>query len=276
MRISPKVIGAALLAIFGVAGVSCGTEKVPTGYVGVVSVMGSIKNEELPPGIYQVLTRKVVPVSIRETTISMDNLRPKTANNVTMQDVDIDVRYMIQPNKVAETQAKLAGDVSTNENGDVVVGERYLKRFILEAVYKAVSKYPADTIHTKREELGAEITTQLQKDLNKAMPHTFLITGTTVRQLLTDPRLEEAIRKAAQMEFEIARAKEQKELAEAQAAITITKAHGEAEANRILAASLTPNLIRKMEIESQSAFANQGTHTVLMGGNASPLINVGK
>lgn len=249
-------------------------KTVPTGYVGVESVMGKIKESELSPGVYQTLTKTITPVSIRETTLAMDGLRPKTANNVSMQRVDIDVRYMIQPNMVAETQAKLAGDVSENENGDIVVGERFVKRFALEAVFKAASKYDADAIHTKREEIAADVAINLQKALDKAMPKTFIIAGTTVRQMITDPKLEAAITRAAQMEFEISRAEEQKRLADAQAEVKITQAQAEADANRIVASSLTPMLIKKMEIESQSAFAKEGTHTVVMGGNATPLINM--
>ena len=266
------LISVALACSMAVALTGC--EKVPTGYVGIESVNGSIKKDELPVGLYQNITKTVVPVSIRETTLSMDNIRPKTANNVTMQKVDLDVRYMIQPNKVADTLSVLAGDLTTNENGDTVVGERFVKRFALEAIYKAAAKYEADVIHTKREEIAADVALELQKALNKAMPETFIISGATVRQMTTDPKLEQAITKAAQMQFEIDRATEQKELAEAQAQVKLTHAKAEADANQIVASSLTPMLIKKMEIEAQAKFAGQGTHTVLLDGGATPLINV--
>lgn len=252
-----------------------GCEKVPTGYVGVTSVMGKIKADELPPGPHQVITQSVTSVSIRETTLPMDNLHPKTSNNVTMQKVDLDVRYMIQPNKVADTLSVLAGDLSTNANGDTVVGERFVKRFALESVYKAAAKYPADVIHTKREEIAGDVASELQKSLDKAMPGTFIISGATVRQMITDPKLEAAITRAAQIQFEIDRAKDAKALAEAQAQVTLTNAKASADANQIIANSLTPMLIKKMEIEAEAKFAGQGTHTVLLGnGGASPLINV--
>lgn len=262
------------LALLGSALAFTGCAKVSTGYVGVESVLGKIKTEELNPGVHQTITKDVLPVSIRETTLSMDGLRPKTANNVTMQRVDLDVRYMIQPNKVADTVSVLAGDITTNEEGDTNVGERFVKRFALEAIYKAAAKHPADVIHTKREEIAADVAKQLQIDLDKAMPDTFIIAGTTVRQMSTDPKLEAAITKAAQMQFEIDRATEQKALAEAQAAVKITQAQAEADANRIVASSLTPMLIKKMEIEAQQAFAGKGTHTVIMDGNSTPLIQV--
>lgn len=269
-----KAIGIAVISLAAVAMTGCGITSVPTGYVGVASVWNKIKLDELPAGPHQSITQSVIPVSIRETTLPMDNLHPKTQNNVTMQKVDIDVRYMIQPNKVADTLSKLAGDLSENANGDTVVGERFVKRFALEAVFKAAAKYPADTIHTKREDIAADVASSLQASLNKAMPDTFVISGATVRQMVTDVKLEAAITRAAQMEFEISRAEEQKRLAEAQKAVKITRANAEAEANRIVAGSLTPMLIRKMEIESQTAFAKEGTHTVLMGGDSTPLINV--
>lgn len=268
-----KQILAIALAGVAFATLLTGCEKVPTGYVGVVSVMGKIKNDELPPGLYQSITQTVMPISIRETTLSMNGLRPKTQNNVSMQTVDIDVRYMIQPNMVAETQSKLAGDVSENANKDMVVGERFVKRFALEAVFKAASKYNADVIHTKREEIAADVALELQRSLDKAMPKTFIISGATVRQMVTDPKLEAAITRAAQMEYEISRATEQQRLAEAQAKVKTTQAQAEADSNRIVASSLTPMLIKKMEIEAQQAFAGKGTHTVIMGGNATPLIN---
>lgn len=268
-----KILSAVALAM-ACAVVLTGCEKVPTGYVGVASYLGKIKAEELPPGPHQTVTQSVQTVSVRETTLSLDGLRPKTQNNVTMQNVDLDVRYMIQPNQVAETLSVLAGDLSTNANGDTVVGERFVKRFALEAVYKAAAKYPADTIHTKREEIASDVASELQKSLNKAMPNTFIISGATVRQMITDPKLEQAITKAAQMQFEIDRATEQKALAEAQAQVKLTQAQAEADANQIVASSLTPMLIKKMEIEAQAKFAGQGTHTVLLESGATPLINV--
>lgn len=270
-----KTLSVAAIAIATVAMTGCVFETVPTGYVGVASTLGKIKADELAPGVHQSVTQSIVPVSVRETTLSMDGLRPKTKNNVTMKTVDLDVRYMIQPNKVADTLSVLAGDLSTNSNGDTVVGERFVKRFALESVYKAAAKYPADEIHTKREEIASDVAIELQASLNKAMPDTFLISGATVRQMITDPKLEAAITRAAQVKFEIDRANEAKQLAEANAAVKLTEAQAAADANRIIANSLTPMLIKKMEIEAEAKFAGQGTHTVLLGnGGASPLINV--
>lgn len=251
-----------------------GCAKVETGHVGVESVLGKMKMEELPPGPYQLFTRSLEVISVRETTVPLEKIHPKTKDNVTMQKVDVDIRYMIAPNKVADTLSKLAGDLSTNADGDKVVGERYVKRHALEAVFKVVAKFDSSEIHKHRDEIAGDIVVELQKSLNKEMPGVFTVPGATVRTLTTDPRLEEAIRQAAQVQFEINRAEGQKELAKAQAEIALTKAQAEADANRVVASSLTPMLLQKMQLETQAQFAGKGTHTVLLDGKAAPLINV--
>lgn len=268
-----KMKGFLLAVAVSMAMVGCA--KVETGHVGVESVLGKMKLDELQPGVYNTITRNLEVVSVRETTVQLNDVHPKTKDNVTMQEVDIDIRYMIQPNKVADTLSKLAGDLTQNADGDTVVGERFVKRHALEAVFKATAKYDSSEIHLKREEIAADIVTQLNKTLNRDMPGTFIIAGSTVRSLVTDKKLEQAITRAAQIEFDISRKQEEQRLADAQAQVTITKAKAEAEANRIVADSLTPMLIRKMEIEAQRSFAQQGTHTVLLPqGGSTPLINV--
>ncbi|WP_151708851.1 SPFH domain-containing protein [Acinetobacter brisouii] len=254
-----------------------GCAKVETGHVGVESVLGKMKMEELPPGVYQTLTKDVKVISTRETTVSITNIHPKTKDNVTMQDFDVDIRYMIEPSKVADTLSILAGDLTVNEDGDQVVGERFVKRHALEAVFSAAAKYDSSQIHLKRDQIAADIVSELQKSLNKDMKGTFIIPGATVRSLVTDHRLEQAITRAAQIEFDISRKKEELKLAEADAQVIKTRAQAQADANHIIATSLTPMLIRKMEIEAQQAFAGQGTHTVLLpSGGGTPLINVNK
>lgn len=271
-----KGISGLFLAVLMAVGFS-GCSTVETGHVGVESVFGKTKMAELEPGLYQSVTRKITVVSTRETTVAIDNVHPKTKDNVTMQDFDIDIRYAIEPNKVAETLSTLAGDLTVNADGDQVVGERYVKRHALEAIYSIAAKYNSSEIYLKREQISAEVTDSLQKSLNKDMSGTFTIPGATVRSLVTDKNLESSITRAAQIQFDISRKQEELKLAQAEADVVRTRASAQADANRIISGSLTPMLIRKFEIEAQRSFATQGTHTVLLpSGGATPLINVNK
>ena len=267
-----RVVAAAFLAV---AATAC--TQVSTGEVGVKSTFGKISLEELNPGLYETVTKSVDIYSTREITVQMNNIAgAKTADNITMQDVDVDIRYSIVPNKVADTVARLAGDSGKNADGVNVVGEKFVTRNAREAVLDSVKQFKANEVHLKREEITSLVANKLQVELNKEMPDTFVIHGVTARALVTDPKLEQSIRDAAQVQFDIQKRKDQEELAKAEGRILLQRAKDEAEANKTIAASLTPQLLRKMELEAQMAFAKEGTHTVVLGSgnsNAGVLLN---
>lgn len=266
-----RLLAAAALAV---AATAC--TQVSTGEVGVKSTLGKVSLVELNPGVYETVTKSVTVVSVRETTVPLENVAgAKTKDNVTMQDVDVDIRYSTVPDKVADTIAKLAGDTGKNANGDVVVGEKFVTRVAREAVLDSVKQFKADEVHLKREDITGLIASKLQAELDKEMPGTFTIHGVTARALVTDKKLEQAIRDAAQVQFDIQKRLEQKALVEAEGQILLQRATDEAAANAKIAASLTPALLRKMELEAQAAFAKEGTHTVVLGsgGNSGVLLN---
>lgn len=266
-----RVMAAAFLAV---AATAC--TQVSTGEVGVKSTFGKISLDELNPGLYETITKSVDIYSTREITVQMNNVTgAKTADNITMQDVDVDIRYSIAPNKVADTVARLAGDSGKNADGVNVVGEKFVTRNAREAVLDSVKQFKANEVHLKREEITTLVANKLQIELNKEMPDTFVIHGVTARALVTDPKLEQSIREAAQVQFDIQKRKDQEELAKAEGRILLQRAKDEAEANKTIAASLTPQLLRKMELEAQVAFAKEGTHTVVIGsgGSSGVLLN---
>jgi regulator of protease activity HflC (stomatin/prohibitin superfamily) len=137
------------------------------------------------------------------------------------------------------------------------------------------TKYDSLSIHQKRIELETDILAALQSDLDKADPKVFEITKVIVRQVTTDVALEESIRASVRVQKEIEAKRQQIELAKAEAERKIVEARGEAQANEIIASSITGNLIKLREIEMTGKFAQAGTHTVLMGGQATPLISTG-
>lgn len=260
-----RALAAAALAL---AATAC--TQVSTGEVGVKSTFGKISLEELGPGLYEPFTKTVDVYSVRETTVQLNNIPGvKTKNNVTMQDVDVDVRYSIQPHKVADMVAKLSGDTGKNAEGVKVVGEKFVTRLAREAVLDAIKAYPADEVHLKREDITGLIAEKLQAEMNKELPDTFLVHGVTARALVADTKLENAIREAAQVQFELQKKLQQEEVAKAEGKILLQRAKDEAAANAVISASLTPQLLRKMELQAQSAFAKEGTHTVLLGAGTS-------
>lgn len=268
-----RIIGLAA-AVIGLA-LATGCTQIDTGNVGVAKTMGKYDPQERAPGVYFTPIESVAEFTTKEVAIGVNDLKPKAKDNLTMTDVDVDVYFKANPTLISETVTKYQGDYARHDqlveggSSDLVVGVSRVSREAREAVYKAVSEFDATQMHTKRTELAAEIQKVLQSELDKSDPSMWSITNVNVRNLVTDPGIEQSIRLAAQRDLEISAAKKEADLKKAQGEARIAEATATARANEIVAASLTPNLIRLREIEAQQAFAGQGTHTVLMGGGSA-------
>lgn len=251
--------------------------QIDTGNVGVEATFGQVKPDPLPPGLYQTVFKTVYEVSAREVPIELNNLSPKTKDNVTLQDMDVTAYVKVDATKASAIMIKYAGDLQWyKEGGSYLVGLGLATRTAREAAYKAAAQWASSDIHQRRTEVAEQIRQEMQDSLDAdAGPKWFLVTNVVVRSILTDPKLEAAIKEAAEVEFQIRAKKQQVNLAQAEAERKRIEAEGEARANQIIANSLTNPLLELRRIEMQKEFAKEGTHTVLMG-NATPLVGVGK
>lgn len=215
--------------------------QIDTGNVGVESTMGQYKSEELPPGVYFTLFKNVIEVSAKESALSMQDLKPKSKDNLTMADFDFDLYYRIDPAKAADLMMKYKGDLSApDKDGSAMIGVNLITRQAREAAYRAAADIPAGEMHTKRTELAAAIQKYMQTELDKdAGPGAFTITNIIVRNIVTDPALEAAIKEAGKVQFEIKAKQQQVELAKAEAERKRVEAQGEADAIRIKAAAVS-------------------------------------
>ena len=261
-----------------------GCTQIDTGNVGVERTLGNVKQQTLGPGVYFSMFKTVDEFTAKEIPLQIQNLRPKSRDNLTMTDVDLDVYFKVNPGKMAVLFTKYQGDVSRvmkphedgsfRETGDEVVGMGRVLREAREAVYRAVATFDATTMHLKRDEIANAVRDVLQRELNKTDPECFEITNINVRSLVTDPALESAIRDRAKVDQEIEAKRKQGELAKVEAERRQIEAEGEARANRIIADSLTSTLMRAREIEAMAKFAGSGTHTVILPSGVQPLVQV--
>ena len=264
-----------LFALSILALAASGCTQIDTGNVGVESTFGQVKADEVGPGMYMTMFKTVHELSTKEVAVSLQNLTPKTKDNLTMADMDVDVYYKTDPGKVADILVRYSGDVQETKTGDAFAGYGFVYRNAREVAYDTANKFDASVMNVKRTEIAEMIRAKLQAELDRTVGKDwFVVTNVNVRALTTDPRIENAIRNAAQTQFEVSRKQQELQLAQAEADRLVVEAKGQAEANEIIANSITPNLIRLREIEMQAQFAKGGTHTVLLGGDATPLINV--
>jgi len=260
-----------------------GCTQIDSGNVGVSVTRGKISLEEKPQGNYFTPIETLNEFTTKEVSFQLTDLKPKSSDNLTMADLDVDIYFQANPGQVADTVLKYQGDVvkhrdvvAGSKSDDLVAGFNKVSREAREAVYVAAGQFPATTMHTKRIELAEAVKKQLQSELDKSDPKTWTITGVNIRNLVTDPGIEKAIRMAVEKDQQIEAAKKEKQLAIELGNAKIETAKAEARSNEILSASLTPQLVRLKEIEAQRAFAGQGTHTVVMGQPSGALVSIGK
>lgn len=263
-----------------------GCTQIDTGNIGVERTLGKVSNEALPPGIYLTVFKTVDEFTAKEIGFQLSDMTPKSRDNLTMKDVDIDVYFKVMPAAIPGLFTKYQGDVVRHADvvrdgsKDLVIAYSRVSREAREAVYKAVAEMEATTMHTKRAELSERVRAGLQKELDANDKGAFVVTAVNVRNLLTDPAIEAAIRQRAETDQAIERKRKEVELAKAEAERLVVEAEGQARANQIISASLTPALkeIKLAELQRDAALAIAGKagNTVLLGGGAQPLLNVGK
>jgi prohibitin 1 len=269
-----SLIAFIIILFIGAGGALTGCTQIDTGNVGVEQTFGQVKPESQPPSLYFTLFKTMHEATAKEQPIDLNDMQPKAKDNITLQDVDVTIYYKIAPQHAARIMIKYAGDMAWNKDaGGYNLAFGLVRRVTREAVYQAMAMHNASEVHVKRAEIGTWTREAIQRELDAdAGKGFFEITNVVIRNIVTDPRLEEAIKQSAEIEFTIRKKNQELELARKEAERRLIEAEGEARANRAIADSLTPSLIELRRIEGLSSFAKQGTHTVVVPSGATPLI----
>lgn len=211
--------------------------QIDTGNVGVESTLGQVKKETMPPGVYFTLFKRVTEVSAKELLLQMNDMKPQTADKINLQDLDIDIYVQIDPAHAPDIMTRWPGDLSQLKDEDGSrVGINYVTRQAREAIYNTISKYNSATVHTERSGIAEGVVKSLQKDLDEsAGKGWFFVRSANVRNLVTDPALEAAIKEAANKQFQINAKTKEVELAKLEADRKRIEAQGDADATRVKA-----------------------------------------
>ncbi|MCG5512793.1 SPFH domain-containing protein [Ectothiorhodospira shaposhnikovii] len=260
-----KVIGVFLLLAMALALTGCGT--VETGNVGVRTAWdGHVQLTELPPGFYTAFMSSVQEFSTKEITVPMSGLKPKARDNLSLANVDVEVYYTVRPDQVAELSTKYA-------NRHLLEGGIWYPAFELvrsmgrDAVYATFAEYDSLIVHQKRDEVREAIEARTQRALEQSDPGVFRVTKVVVRDIRTDPSVEEAIKTAVSRNKELEAKSVELQIAGEQVLI-----------NQALTQSLTPEILRQRELEVIEAACTSGKSTCILtvgqGTGPLPLVNV--
>lgn len=241
------------------------------GNVGVRTTFGKVSPDAETPGMYVAILSSVREYTTKESAINLDNMTPKAKDNLSLREMDITVYYKTDGAKIPGLQVKYANQ-SAYEKGIWYPAYNLVENMARTAAYEEVARQDSLTIHQHRDEVALAMKENIQKALNDSDPGTFTVTRVVMRQVVTDPAIEQSILRAVQVQKEIEAKLQENELAKAEARRTVTEANGTAQRNAILNASITDNLIRYKQALAMEECASSGKCTMVIGGGV-PLIN---
>lgn len=265
-----------------ILGLMC-TERIPTGYVGVVySMNGGVSENVLSQGWHIVSpTKKITTYSIgieqsyltsedKGDSEKDESFNIPTSDGKTVK-VNLEFSYRFDSERIAKTFTQFKG-----KSGEEVKNS-FIKPKIIAWTQEVSATYPVtDIFGDKRTKINSALDSYLK---NKFEPYGIIIDTVNFTDISVDDATAEAIQKkvTAQQELELANIEkekskviaEQKKIeAEGEAEAKKISAEAEAKANKEIAKSLTPELIEKIKYEKWNGEVPQ------VQGSSTPIISL--
>ena len=257
----------AIVLIVALFGTLLCVEKIPVGYEGVVySMNGGVQGETLGQGWHIVAPTK----KVKEFTISNEQLiltkdkrdgsegdeafNVSTADNASIS-ISFQMSYRFKSEDLVATYKKFKG-----MNGEDIINKR-VKTVLKSKISEITTDYSMMDIYSgNRSEINKKITEYLNKDFAKS--YGIEVMDASIVDVHPDEQLQKTIddrvkamqkKQQAEAEQETAKVVAATELIKAQNAADIkrTEAQAEADANRLVAASVTSELIAMKEAEAR-------------------------
>ena len=278
----------------------CQFTTVDPGHVGVATDWGEIQSWTYATGFHV----HSIPVDVFELNTQMqavefsgDNRISVLSNDRLTMGVDVTVQYALG-----------SGDAVPAMFDEYFTGEQehYTERCVIpvvrESIRDVISELDAVEAVQRRQELSGHMLNRIQQKVSNILTEAgvpgdgITIIGVQVRNILLPEDLRESIARIQrsqneamerEQQIEVARQEAEKNRIQAegasavaaiqatqQANVITTRATAEAEANRLLAESLTENLLRREEIRAQMVLARHVSTVVLGGGNMTSIVPI--
>lgn len=284
----------ALAIIVGLVVVVFGINRVPAGYVGIVYNMNSgVVGETISQGWHIVPPTKRITlysIGLEQSYLTSEDKgdSPKDESfNVPTSDgktvkVNLEFSYRFDEERIADTFVTFKG-----KSGETIK-DTFIKPKIVAWTQEVTANYPVtDLFGDQRTAINAELDSYLKEKFDQ---YGILIDTVNFTDINVDQETQIAIQKkvTAQQELELAnieaqtdkvQAEKDKQIAEINAERAVIEANAkadalkiaaeaEAEANREIAASLTPELIEKIKAEQWNG------QMPTVSGDSTPIIQI--
>jgi regulator of protease activity HflC (stomatin/prohibitin superfamily) len=233
-----KLLYAAVMSIAVLAMTGCGLVGVEDGQAGVKADFGKIGDEAIGtgwhfyvPGITWIEVWNVKIQELKETA-------SVPSSEGLISQLDISILYQIPKDKVTLVRKTIGADYRTN----------ILEPYVREAIRNVASGYEVKALYSDegRGKIGKQMLEFLKSKLD---PKGIYVTDVLLRDVKLPEAFSESIQQKLKTEQEALQKQFELQKAQKDAEITIAKARGVAESNKIIAASLSDNYLRYLWIE---------------------------
>ncbi len=251
LAVLPAMLVVLLLVVF----ISNPFVVVPSGFVGVKLTLGKADKEELPPGLHVIvpILQKVEKMSVR--THSYDLTGGNSINALSKDGLTINVElttlYKIMPDKAAEIFIEYG----------LFYEDRIIKPVIRSAVRDVIATLDSAQVYQERAMIQDKIAQQVSAELEKRF---IMLDEILIRDIRLPTKVVEAIEQKRRALEEAQRMKFLVEKEKLEAERKKIEAQGIAEANRIIAGSLTKEYLTWKFLENIKAYAESPNNTIIL------------
>lgn len=241
--------------------------SVDTGRVGVVTAYGQVTGRELTEGLSWVLPwglNNVTEYDIKTQKVEATS----QAATKDLQDVNatIVLTYNLNRGKISEVHQQVGANFQQVE----------IDPQVQEAFKAVAARYTASELITERARVKEEVLKSLQDRLEKSGRYN--IQDIAITNFTFSAEFNKAIEAVQIANQNVARARQELETVRVQAEKDVAAAQGAAEAQRLQLQTLTPELLRKMELENQAKAIEKwnGVQPTTVADGSNLLFNVGR
>jgi hypothetical protein len=243
-----------ILSLASLSGCTMGT--IDSGDVGVRREFnGSILDTPIDTGFYFWATGSVKEFTARQVDISFagdSTLKPKAADNLSMQEFDCDVYYTTSRAKIPYLVVKYTNEDQEISKGIYAVAFQWVAQQANSASQSIVSQYDSLSVNKNRDKIAVLIQQELQRRLDEENPGAFHVDNVVIQNVVTDPSIEQAIQRNVNAQKELETAQIQQKINEQVA-----------KNNQAVSQSITPQILAQRQLDILDKMAAAGRLTIV-------------
>ncbi len=249
------VAGVVIAALVVLALISNPFVIVPSGHVGVKLTLGKASPEEMKPGLHLIIPfiQRVELMSVR--THSYDLTGANSINALSKDGLTINVElttlYKIMQDKASEIYVEYGP----------LYEDRIIKPVIRSAVRDVIATLDSSQVYQERSLIQQKIAQQVRNELEKRF---IILDEILIRDIRLPQKVVEAIEQKRRALEEAQRMRFLVEKEKLEAERKKIEARGIAEANRIIAGSLTKEYLMWKFLENIKAYAESGNNVIIL------------